>query len=380
MSKCDKCQKHLPILHRLAETLNSVTSPGPFAQWGMDIVGPFPTAAAQKKFLLVATDYFSKFVWKNIVCRFGIPQAIVTDNDPQFDSSAFKATNKTLLSALKKRLEKAKAKWVEELPGVLWAYRTTPGRPIGNTPFALAYGTNVVIPTEVGMPIARTAVQGQRNEDDELARHLDWADEVREAASIRMAAYQQKVAAYYNRRCDLRFSRKGHWCLEKSLKTWLRKEPENFRPIGKVLICRRASLAPANEKAPCAIVVHIKEKLCKGSIFIPPFLTDPDRRYKRGHYGILTKKCHLTPLGCITSEFYSVDVPPHLDISYPDPTDVLPSPDISHPADAGWERRTTQLSGQIDNSTTLTTKSPELSLIFNARHARQDIPKSYQSA
>ena len=150
--KCDKCQKHVPIPHIPAETLNSVTSPWPFAQWGMDIVGPFPTTAAQKKFLLVATDYFSKwveaeayasikdkdvkrFVWKNIECRFGIPQAIIVDNGPQFDSSAFKkfctelhiknlystprypqsngqakTTNKTLLSALKKRLEKAKGK------------------------------------------------------------------------------------------------------------------------------------------------------------------------------------------------------------------------------------------------------------------------------
>ena len=148
------------------------------------------------------------------MCRFGIPQAIIADNGPQFDSSVFKdlcaelhiknlystprypqsngqaeATNKTLLSALKKRLEKAKGKWVEELPGILWAYCTTPGRPTGNTPFVLAYGTDAVIPIEVGMPTARTAVQGQRNEDDELARHLDWADEARETASIRMAAY-----------------------------------------------------------------------------------------------------------------------------------------------------------------------------------------------
>ncbi|WKA04744.1 hypothetical protein VitviT2T_022753 [Vitis vinifera] len=200
----------------------------------MDIMGPLPTTASQKKFLLVATDYFSKrveveayasikdkdvtrFVWKNIVCRFGIPQAIIADNDPQFDSSTFKdfcaelhiknlysqprypqsngqaeVTNKTLLSAWKKRLEKAKGKWVEELPGVLWAYRITPGWPTGNTSFDLAYGMDVVIPTEVGMPTARTAIQGQRNEDGELARHLDWADEAKEAASIRMAAYQQK--------------------------------------------------------------------------------------------------------------------------------------------------------------------------------------------
>ena len=71
------------------------------------MVGPLPTAPTQKKLLLVATNYFSKwieaeaftsikdkdvvqFVWKNIVCRFGIPQSIVTDNGPQFESIVYK--------------------------------------------------------------------------------------------------------------------------------------------------------------------------------------------------------------------------------------------------------------------------------------------------
>lgn len=97
--KCDKCQRYAHIPHMPAETFNSVTCPRPFAYWGMDIVRPLPTAASQKKFLLIATDYFSKwveveayanikdkdvtkFVWKNIVCQFGILQTIVTDNDP----------------------------------------------------------------------------------------------------------------------------------------------------------------------------------------------------------------------------------------------------------------------------------------------------------
>lgn len=83
------------------------------------------------------------------------------------------ATNKTLLSALKKRLEKAKGKWVEELSGFLWAYQKTLEQPTGNTSFALAYGIDVVIPTKIGMPTARTAVQDQRDESQELGRHLD---------------------------------------------------------------------------------------------------------------------------------------------------------------------------------------------------------------
>ncbi|KAL6315950.1 hypothetical protein AAG906_013784 [Vitis piasezkii] len=219
-----------------------ISSPWPFAQWGMDIVGPLPAAPAQKKFLLVATDYFSKwveaeayasikdkdvtkFVWKNIICRFGIPQTIIADNGPQFDSITFRnfclelnirnsystprypqsneqaeATNKTLITALKKRLEQAKRKWVEELPGVLWAYRTTPGRPTGNTPFALAYSMDAVIPTEIGLPTIRTEAAKQDDANKELGRSLDWADEVRETASIWMTDYQQRASAHYNRK------------------------------------------------------------------------------------------------------------------------------------------------------------------------------------
>ncbi|KAL6319777.1 hypothetical protein AAG906_036835 [Vitis piasezkii] len=105
VKKCDKCQRHAPIPHVPSETLKPISGPWPFAKWGMDIVGPLG-AASQKKFLLVTTDYFSKwveveayasikdkdvtkFVWKNIICRFGIPQTIIADNGPHFDSIAF---------------------------------------------------------------------------------------------------------------------------------------------------------------------------------------------------------------------------------------------------------------------------------------------------
>ena len=97
--KCDRCQLLAPVLRSPAQDLISITSPWPFVQWGIDIVGSLPTALAQKKLLLVATDYFSKwieteaftsikdkdvtqFIWKNIVCRFGIPRSIVSGNGP----------------------------------------------------------------------------------------------------------------------------------------------------------------------------------------------------------------------------------------------------------------------------------------------------------
>ncbi|RVW20328.1 hypothetical protein CK203_104606 [Vitis vinifera] len=153
-------------------------------------VGPLPAAPAQKKFLLVATDYFSKwveaeayasikdkdvtkFVWKNIVCRFGIPQTIIADNGPQFDSIAFR----NFCSELNIR-NSYSTRDILKLPGVLWAYRTTPGRPTGNTPFALAYGMDAVIPTEIGLPTIRTDAAKQNDANTELGRNLDWADEV----------------------------------------------------------------------------------------------------------------------------------------------------------------------------------------------------------
>ena len=81
----------------------------------------------------------------------------------------------------------------------------------------------------MGMPIARTAVQGQRNEDDELARHLDWADEAREAASIQMVAYQQKVAAYYNRRVRPRIFKERSLVLRKIFKNMAEKGARKFQ-------------------------------------------------------------------------------------------------------------------------------------------------------
>ena len=106
IKKCDYCQRQAPISRMSAQDLTTM-SPWPYAQWGIDIVGPLPTVITQKRLLLVATDYFRKwieaeaftsikdkdvvqFVWKDIVYRFRIPQSIITDNGPQFDNKVYK--------------------------------------------------------------------------------------------------------------------------------------------------------------------------------------------------------------------------------------------------------------------------------------------------
>ena len=116
------------------------------------------------------------FVWKNIVCRFGVPRVLVFDNGRQFDNTPFRefweqlrirnhysspshpqangqaeVANRSLLKIIKTQLEGAKGVWPDELRGVLWAYRTTMRTLTGETPFKLAYGSKAVIPAEVHM-------------------------------------------------------------------------------------------------------------------------------------------------------------------------------------------------------------------------------------
>ena len=97
VKKCDRCQRYGNVQRLPAEKLTVISSPWPFAQWRMDIVGPLPQGKGQVKFLLVAIDYFTKwveakalatiteariqsFIWKNIICRFRIPLTIISDN------------------------------------------------------------------------------------------------------------------------------------------------------------------------------------------------------------------------------------------------------------------------------------------------------------
>ena len=62
VKKCDQCLRFAPNIHQPEGILNPISSPWPFAQWGLDIVGPFPKVAGNKRYLLVHTDYFTKWV------------------------------------------------------------------------------------------------------------------------------------------------------------------------------------------------------------------------------------------------------------------------------------------------------------------------------
>ena len=112
--------------------------------------------------------------------------------------------NKVILSGLKKRLDDAKGKWVEELPHVLWTYRSTPCRSTGETPFLMTYGAEAVIPLESGFPTTRTSSFNPKDNDEQLARNLDLIEEKRENAMVQLTYYQQKLKQGYDVNVRLR--------------------------------------------------------------------------------------------------------------------------------------------------------------------------------
>ena len=103
-----------------------------------------------------------------------------------------------MLKIIKTRLEGAKGIWPDELPSVLWAYCTTAKTPTGETPFQLAYGTDAVIPPEVGLISYRVENYSEDKNEEALHLQLDLVDEVRRTAEQRLARYQNLLAKHYN--------------------------------------------------------------------------------------------------------------------------------------------------------------------------------------
>ena len=92
-----------------------------------------------------------------------------------------------MLKIIKTRLEGAKGIWPEELPSILWAYRTTTRTPTGKTPFRLTYGSEAVIPAEVGLISYRVHNHDESKNDEAMRIQLDLIDEIRSAAEQRLA-------------------------------------------------------------------------------------------------------------------------------------------------------------------------------------------------
>ncbi|KAL0417081.1 UNVERIFIED_CONTAM: hypothetical protein Slati_3540000 [Sesamum latifolium] len=179
--------------------------------WRMDIVGPFPLAAGQRKFLLVAIDYFTKWVEAEPLARITegeteewcqglyIRQKFTTVAHPQANGQV-EVTNRILVQGIKRRLERIGGNWAEELTSVLWAYRTTPRGSTGESPFSLVYGTEAIIPAELGLPSHRVMNFSEECNENLLRENLDLIEDLREKAFLRIQRYKNIMINSYNKR------------------------------------------------------------------------------------------------------------------------------------------------------------------------------------
>ncbi|XP_075097888.1 uncharacterized protein LOC142175207 [Nicotiana tabacum] len=121
------------------------------------------------------------------------------------DNGQAESTNKIIIQNLKKKLEDAKGKWPNELPRVLWAYRTTTKPSTGEIPFSLIYVSEALIPVEVGEPTLRISRANEKSNIKALLVKLDLLEEHWYLTYMRMVAQKQRMERYYNRRVNLLF-------------------------------------------------------------------------------------------------------------------------------------------------------------------------------
>jgi transposase InsO family protein len=202
--------------------LQMISPSWPFAVWGLDIMGPFPRAVGGYQYLYVAIDKFTKWpeaipmvkinkqstvnFIKSIVCRFGVPNRIITSNGSQFTSDVFQGyckdlgiqicyafiahpesngqverANAEILKGLKTHtydgLKKLSKKWIDEFSCALWDNRTSPSQTTGETLFFLVYGAEANLPPEVTMGSLRVQTYDKAAQDQIWHDDIDLVDE-----------------------------------------------------------------------------------------------------------------------------------------------------------------------------------------------------------
>nr|XP_010327571.1 uncharacterized protein K02A2.6-like [Solanum lycopersicum] len=162
----------------------------------MDVIGPIdPAASNGNRFILVAIDYFTKwveidsyksvtkkvvadFVPNNLICRFGVPESIIIDNGTNLNShlmrdicEQFKVTHRNS-TAYRPQMNGAHRGWHEMLPYALLGYRTTIRTSTGATPYLLVYGTEAIIPAEVEIPSFRIIQEAELSNAEWVSKRI----------------------------------------------------------------------------------------------------------------------------------------------------------------------------------------------------------------
>ena len=196
--------------------LRTIVVNGPFRQWGLDFIAEInPSSSGEHKWILIATYYFTKwieavpikkathevimkFLYENILVRFGCPNRLVNDNALDFKANALvnmceslgiqlvhstsyypkgnglaESSNKSLVRIIRKLLEKNKKSWDSKLKFSLWDDRVTNKKSIGTYPFKLVYGTDSIFPIQLVLLVEKFFQEEQDESNDMVRRMLD---------------------------------------------------------------------------------------------------------------------------------------------------------------------------------------------------------------
>ncbi|OMO50172.1 reverse transcriptase [Corchorus capsularis] len=252
--KCHKCQEYDDYIHIPPNPLHVMTSPLPFSMWGIDVIGMItPKASNGHQFILVTIDYFTKwmeaasypsvtqavvarFIKREIICRYGLPKRIITDNASNLNRGLIEVTCKQfkiahsnsttyrpkmngIVEAANKNIKKIIEKmtvtyrdWHEKLPFALHAYRVRTST--GATPYSLVYVMEAIVPIEVEIPSLRVYPELKLEEDEWVQERIDQLnliDEKRVATICHGQLYQKRMERAYNKKCAPDSSKRGIW-------------------------------------------------------------------------------------------------------------------------------------------------------------------------
>jgi transposase InsO family protein len=258
--RCQGCQYFAKQQHVPAYMLVTIPPTCRFACWGLDMIGPLPTAPGGFNRVLVAIDKFTKCIEvKPVTCpktdrvldfldelmhRYGLSHRIITDmgsnfNNHQFseyyensgihvwyvsithprDNGKVERANGMVLDALKKRLHDAAntkgGKWIKELPNALWGLRTQPTKPMGQSPYFLVYGSEAILPADVMLDSLAVEQYDECISEDSRRVDIDRLKEARCAALIQSARYLEGIRRYHDRNIKKRFFNIGDLVLRR---------------------------------------------------------------------------------------------------------------------------------------------------------------------
>ncbi len=243
---CQDCQKFGAIQRAPASAMHPIIRLWPFCGWGIDMIGQInPPSSKGHKYILVATDYFTKwvdavplekvdskdtiqFVKEHIINRFGIPQTLTTDQGSIFMSDEFtefansmgikllnsspyyaqangqaEASNKSLIKLVKRKIDEQPRRWHTTLADSLWAYRMACHGATQVPPYQLVYGHEAVLPWETNIGSRRIAFQDDLTADEYhnlMIAELDDLSHDRLRTLEKIKRDKDRVARHYNKK------------------------------------------------------------------------------------------------------------------------------------------------------------------------------------